>query len=946
VEEEVVGGPAPERATTPRTRTEDAFQDGRRSVQEEIIVTGSRIRRKDLTGPAPVVVYSREQVQATGRVNVGEFLQTIPEQSNALGRSTNNMGTGSIRVNLRGIGSQATLVLLNGRRVAAGGTGADDSVDLSAIPSNVIERIEILKDGASAIYGSDAIGGVINIITRKRVEGGDVSVLGGTSSRNDGGTVDVSGMLGATSEKGSFAVSMGYYNANPVFAGAREFSEEDKFLDKDGLVKSLGSQTTPNGTITLPAGGAVAATGNVAWNNLVNSHADRKQFTRDASGMWRPFLGDGLAQDGFNYQPYNYLVTPQKRFNVFVTGEYRLGSHARAYVDSFYTKRNSAQTLAPEPLGLKGEGVILSEASVYNPFGRDFDAVNRRLLEFGNRSFVQDVHNFHLATGIDGTTPDSFGFLRGWFWDIGFTFSQNESTELKTGNLHLPRLQAAVGPSFRDPSGIARCGTADNTIEGCVPLNLLGGAGSITPDQVAGLTFSGVQRGNNQLIGTQVNTSGDLFSLFAERPVGLALGYEFRSLQGGQIPDPITVAGETSGNKGLITQGSYSVHEVYGELSIPIIDRRPLAHMVELIAASRGSFYERFGSSFNYKFGGRWSPVPDLSLRGTYSTAFRTPSIPELFGGENDAFPPVSDPCAVVEPGSPRAMACGDAANNGDPANQLRSREGGNDTLRPETAQIFTVGAVIEPRWVKGLYFTADYYRTSITNSLGPIGANVILRGCYPDAAGVMPQFCDLITRFPDDKRVDTIMDKTTNVGVDRLDGLDLAAGWDFGTPVGNWNIQSVASYLRAYDRTLGNTIIEGAGTFDLHDGGSGGAFPHWRFNANLGWALGGFAAGLRTYFIGSYKECGDGEGVMSGDGLCFIPTHVGERMVEASNTWDLTVAYSFKALGGQTGISAGVINLFDQEPPRVYNGFANATDTFSYDLMMRQFFARLTHRF
>jgi iron complex outermembrane recepter protein len=947
-EEEVVGAPAPDRATAPRDRTEDAFESGKRTVEEEIVVTGSRIRRKDLTGPAPVVVYTREQVQATGRVNVGEFLQTIPEQSNAVGRATNNGGTGAIRVSLRGIGPQATLVLLNGHRLSPGGTGADNSVDLTAIPTNVIERIEILKDGASAIYGSDAIGGVINIITRKRLDGGDVSILGGTSSRADGNTVDMSGMLGATSDKGGFLVSVNYYNAGPVMADKRGFSQEQKIYDsKSGQVTSLGSGTIPNGRIILPPSQAGMANGNAAWNSLVTANPMATSFTRDDAGNWRPFTGSGLTQDGWNYQPHNYLVTPQKRFNVFLTGEYRLGGFARVYVDSFYTKRNSAQTLAPEPLVLDTENVTVSAANVYNPFGRDFDAVRRRLLEFGDRNFVQDIHNFHLVSGIDGTTPQSWGPLRGWFWDASFNFSQNESTELKTGNLRLTRLRDAVGPSYRDAGGVARCGTPDQTIEGCVPLNLFGGE-PIDKAQIDNLTFSGVQRGDNLMMGAQFNTSGDLFHLFAERPVGLALGYEFRNLEGGQIPDPLTVAGEVSGNKGLITQGSYSVNEVYGELSIPIIDKRPGAEVVELVAASRGSIYKKFGTTVNYKLGGRWSPIADLALRGTYSTAFRAPSIPDLFGGESDAFANVSDPCgSMVAPGSPRAAACGAAANNGDDQTQLRTRVGGNENLRPEKAKVITVGTVIEPRWLPGLYVTADYYHTKITDSINPLGGNVILQSCYPDAAGVMPKYCEFITRDAATGRVTEIMNLNTNVGSDELDGMDITTGYDFATAAGRWGVQLVATWLRAYDRTLADgTVIEGAGTWDLNQGGSGGAYPHLRFNANLGWALGGFAASVRTYLIGGFKECGDSDGVMEGNGLCYDPSHVGERRVPAYNTWDLTFAYGFRTPAGQTGISVGVINLFDQVPAVVYNGFANTTDTFSYDPMMRQFFARLTHRF
>jgi outer membrane receptor protein involved in Fe transport len=497
-----------------------------------------------------------------------------------------------------------------------------------------------------------------------------------------------------------------------------------------------------------------------------------------------------------------------------------------------------------------------------------------------------------------------------------------------------------------DAGGVARCGTAAAPIEGCVPLNLFGGPGSISQDQVQGLTFSGIQRGNNQMVGTQFNTSGDLFKLFAERAVALALGYEFRRVEGGQIPDPITVAGEVSGNKGLITQGNYNVNEFYGELSIPIIDKAFLAERLELIVAARESRYNDFGSTFNYKLGGKWSPFTDISFRGTYSTAFRAPSVPDLFLGQTDDFANISDPCAMVTAGSPRAAACGAAANNGDDQTQLRTRVGGNPRLRPETARVFTAGVVLEPQAVKGLYITADYYNTKISDSISQLGGNVILQACYPDAAGAVPKYCGFIHRDPTG-RINNIENLNVNVGSDQLDGMDITAGYDFATLIGRWGVQGVASWLRTYDRTLADqTIIRGAGTWDLNDSGSGGAFPHLRFNANASWALDGFAAGLRTYFIGGYKECGDSDGVMAGSGLCYDPSHKGERNVSVYNTWDLNLGYSFRTDMGPTTLALGVINLFDQRPPLVYNGFANTTDTYSYDLVLRQFFARLTHQF
>ncbi|MCU0696051.1 MAG: TonB-dependent receptor [Myxococcaceae bacterium] len=927
----------------------DAAPDSaRRTFDRETVVTGSRIKRKELTGPAPVLVFTAEQIKASGRLNVGEFLQTVPQQSNAINRNANNGGDGAIRVNLRGLGPASTLVLLNGRRLAPGGTGADSSVDLSTIPTNVIDRIEILSDGASAVYGSDAIGGVVNIITLKKFEGAEVSAVGGVSSRGDGQTIDVSGLVGTSGEKGSVLFSLGYYNTQPVFAGNRDFSQTQRGFDSvSGTEYRLGSGTVPGGRIIIPGGEAGLQNGNSAWNDLVRRYPNTTNFTRDlGTGQWRPFLGPNLpvdGQDGYNFQPYNYLVTPQERFTLFTSGDVQLASFARVYFDGFFTKRTSTQELAPEPLLGDLEGLTVSAQNVYNPFGRDFQAVRRRLSEFGGRISTQDVSSFHAVAGLDGT----FGDVKGWTWDVNLNVSRNEAVSVNVGNLRVPRLQSAVGPSFIAADGTPTCGTPDAPIAGCVPLNLFGGPGSITRDQVEALRYTGVARGFNQQLGTQATVTGELFKLWAERPVGLAAGYEFRSMTGGFTPDPITAAGETSGNKSLPTGGGFTVNEVYGELAIPIVDKRPGVERLELTAAGRFSAYSNFGSTLNYKFGARYSPVKDVALRGTLSSAFRAPTVPELFEGQSDSFANVSDPCGTVPPGSVREQTCGPAANNGDDQNQLRARVGGNAMLRPETARIATAGIVVEPRWVRGLYFTADYYNLDITNTISSVGENVILSGCYPDQAGRTPQYCGLITRDPTTQRITQINNLNANVGRDQVDGIDFTTGYRLGTPVGTFNALGALTWLRQYNRTLADgTVVRGAGTWDLNQSGTGGTFPHLRFNASVGWAFQGFTANVRTYFIGGFQECGDADGDLSGLGLCYAPDSRGRRDVAPWNSWDVTLGYTLRSAAGQSTVLLGVTNLFDQRPPAVYNGFANTTDVYAYDLVLRSFFMRLSHRF
>ena len=410
--------------------------------------------------------------------------------------------------------------------------------------------------------------------------------------------------------------------------------------------------------------------------------------------------------------------------------------------------RMSREQLAPEPLiigpgGLEQNGnlVVISKDNYYNPFGTDIGLASRRLDEFGNRIHVRDIHTFRIVAGFDGTLADTLGPLSGWSWDASVNYGRTFGNETFEGNLQTSRVAAALGRS-RLEGGVPVCvNENDEVIPGCVPLDLFHGAGSITQAQVAPLAYKGTQKGYNQLTAVQANTSGDLFKLWSERPVGLALGYEYRYVAGGLVNDPLKAHFDTSDGGSFDTGGHYSVDEGYGELSIPLVSNIVGAQELELDIAGRIFKYSNFGSDSTYKLGARWSPIKDVTLRGTYSTAFRAPSINDLFAGQFDNFPNVSDPCA--NSASAQCVAEG-AANNGDDSSQLRSTNGGNPDLKPETAKIYTLGLVYQPRYLPDLSVTLDYYSVAIDKAIATIGESTILAGCY---SGRNPEFCPLIER-------------------------------------------------------------------------------------------------------------------------------------------------------------------------------------------------------
>ena len=972
--------PQPQTEKAPAGETTDAAGKprDRKRAEEEITVTGSRIRRKDLLTPAPITVISREQVTASGKVTLGDFLQTLPEQGNAINTQVNNGGSGATRVALRGLGPARTLVLVNGRRFVPGGTGADTSVDLNSIPANAVERIEVLKDGASAVYGSDAIGGVVNIITRKRAAT-ELNAYTGISNHGDGQIYDINGTTGATGgENGNFIFSGGFYRQEPVWAADRAFSAIPLAYDATGTRTlnhqpgpySQGSTTVPAGTIVLsrcgkstpastPCIGRLLANPNndsriALLNSLMQQNPGVSTFIRDSSVPlgWRAFTNASLPQDGgdgYNFQPQNYLVTPSQRISLYSAGDARFSELARAYFEASYVNRQSKQLLAAEPLLTDGENVVVSKDNIYNPFGVDLQAVRRRLVEFTNRTFQQDIDTFRVVGGVDGTLPEQAGPVAGWFWDTSLNFGRTEGTQIKQGNLNKVFLQSAVGPSFVDASGVARCGTPTNVVAGCVPLNLFGGAGSITPDQVTPLTFTGALRGTNQMTSFLANTGGELFHLFAERPVGLAAGYEYRFLSGESIPDPLTVAGLTTGNKGSITRGKYHVNEGYGELSVPILSNVDYAQDLEATIAGRVFNYSTFGTGGTYKFGTRWRVVRDFTVRGTYSTGFRAPSISDLYAGLADAFPPVSDPCrgAGVAGGGPPPGSCGPAANNGDAQTQLRSQVGGNPLLKPEHAKMFTTGIVIEPRMVRNLAITVDYYNITVDDTITTLGASVILSGCYPSDPSATPKYCNLITRDPVTQRITNIVNQAVNVGQDKTDGIDLALTYAVPTAsFGRFTLGFDGTWLHKYDRTLADgTLIHGRGNFDLNGSGTGGVYPAFKFVSGVSWSFAGLAAGVNTRFLSAFTECGTSSGNFAGSGLCYVNATY-TRRVSAYNTYDIFLAYTISSTLGRTTIGAGVNNLFDKAPSAIYNGFTAASDPTAYDFMGRFFYGRIGHAF
>ncbi|HMG22528.1 MAG TPA: TonB-dependent receptor, partial [Kofleriaceae bacterium] len=790
---------APPPAETPGLSDEELAKLAEQEAKTEVItVTGSLIERKEVDSPSPVSVVDREKLVSAGITNVGDVLQKIPAQGNAINAQNNNGGDGSTRIDLRSLGTARTLVLLNGRRVVASGLGADASVDFGTIPLAMIERVEVLKDGASAIYGSDAIAGVVNVITRTNMNGTEANVYTSTTQKSDGTNYDLSFVTGHSSSRGNITFSGGYQRQEAVMAGDREFASLKHSYDFNCSAEDQaagmcavqsGSPSGATGRINalvkgkelsipgcMPTGPTKDAEGNV-------TDPGNPYCTADGTGGFRSYKNASATSlgDNYNFQPLNYILTPSNRVNLFSNGHYDITKNTHVFFEGQFNSRSSEQQLAEEPVDIGLFGTPISATNAYNPFGADIFDYRRRLTEFGPRTFKQNVNTTRLVVGLNGALPEELGALNNWKWETSYNYGRNESTQASHGDLILSHLAAALGPSFMSAEG-PRCGaTAKEEVPGCIPLDLLhpkvGTNGNITKAAIDYLTFTGTQSGFNEQHTALATVSGKLVDLPNHGDISVALGADYRFEKGGQQPDPLTATGDTTGNANAPTLGSYNTFEGFGEVSLVPFSGGDFLKWVEVNAAGRAYRYNTFGSGITGKVTGLVRVDGGIAVRGTYGNAFRAPNVGELFSGQADSFPAVEDPCDEIPPSSKGAgIKLSDAATKrcaepGKPwggvpggssfaSSQQRTTVGGNPNLGPEKGQVGTAGIVYEP--LRGLDFTLDYWHINIDNAITSLPPETILAQCYE---GDQEQFCKQINRDPNTHQISHLIDITQNVG-------------------------------------------------------------------------------------------------------------------------------------------------------------------------------------
>ncbi|MCL1048982.1 TonB-dependent receptor [Shewanella abyssi] len=549
---------------------------------ERIAVTGSRIQRQDMETASPVTVIDAATIKAEGFTSVDQLLQAQTSMAGAaVGSSTNNGADGVAQVDLRGMGSQRTLVLLNGRRMVNSGSGADSAVDLNSIPIAMIARVEILKDGASAVYGSDAIAGVVNIITKKDFEGFQIDVTGGMTDKSDGENGEISALYGFNTDTGNYTFGAAYSERRSVIQSDRDFTDPGA------------SSFIPNGSL----GGQV----------------------KDENGNWVD------REESYDYTQDSYYQTPSKRYSLFANMTQELGDDLVLTGDILYTKRKSNQQMAAQPANIMLDvceagdnpatcleldqdmidgGIVADENGQVN--------YRKRMNDVGPRIYTQDTDTMRISAALAGTADINTGMD----WDIAYTYGKNKAETAVENSINGTSLANAIYAD-QDP--------------------WLTGQPITDQDVLNSVAYTEDADGGNEQHVFSAGLTGELFDLDAGA-VAFAMGAEYRYESGYYNPDPVVVAGESTSAQQDPTDGNYSVISVFQEVSVPFTDKLTGEF------ALRFDDYSTFGNASTWKIGLTYEATDDLMIRTVAATGFRAPSISELYAGNSGSYDYLEDP--------------------------------------------------------------------------------------------------------------------------------------------------------------------------------------------------------------------------------------------------------------------------------------------------------------
>lgn len=894
---------------------------------EYIVVTGSRIQRRNVESSAPVAVVSDEEFSLSGTVNVENVINTLPQVVPGTTAFSNNPGNGTATLNLRGLGEARTLVLVNGRRWMS--FDVSQVVDLNTIPAFLIDSVDVVTGGAGAVYGSDALAGVVNFRLRN-VQGLEVGGQYSLTSRGDGARYNLNAALGSefADGRGNATVFAEYYNRKSLFQGDRKFSNfalgGETF---DAPLQQFGSSTIPNLRFNAPGSVAIDGSDDPATLPLGEGTVlDDAVF--NSPGVASPRMGDL-----YNYAPVNYLMLPQERYLIGGYGDYEIGDGHTAYSEVTYVNNRVDSALAATPV----TGTYLVDIETASQFVdadtlaalQQLDAnetaanaarlaaglsaidgaapgvvsasLQRRVIETGLRENLDERNAFRLVGGLRGPINDYVSY------DAYYMYARTRNAQVQQGNISRSLFQAGL-----DGSG--------------TPINIYG-LNTLTPDMVDAIS---IQAQNGDVSSVQVasgvvnGTFGD-FALGAAEPAGFAVGAEYRKVSSQFIPDTALSSGDVIGfNAGDATEGSYNVKEVFGELVVPFETDSGMRFVVE--GKGRYSDYslEAVGGVWSYAGGVEFAPIRDIKFRGQYQRAVRAPNVAELFGGQSIGFPQATDPCfsqAYLDANPGAAAVCTatgvPAGNLGNPAFQLNPQIpalfGGNPELAEETSESWTAGVVLQPSFLPGLTVTADYFNIVIEDAISSISLPVGFDLCYGQVQDASSPLCATYFNRNAEGSFDvenTPLVSTANIAELGVSGVDVEFDYVTTMPFSlltdagesDFNVSFLGTWTdKAYFEPIaGQDRVECAGQFGLN---CGEPTPEYKFTSRFSLIDGPLTTSVRWRFL---------SGVRDDEPSVDFADYNGTERIGDYSMIDLTLAY---AVNETFDLTFGVNNLFDNLP-------------------------------
>jgi iron complex outermembrane receptor protein len=878
--------PPPELVTGQATPAEAA--PAAQGPGNDIVITGSRIRRSPLDLDAPRVFIDQADIKKTGLNSINDVLQRLPSagvgtnshfnNSGNLGNPPNGagVGAGAAEVDLRYLGSARTLVLVDGLRFVNGASasGVPGSVDLNSIPASMIERVEVLQDGASSVYGSDAISGVVNIITKKGQKGFVASAQVGSYLDHDDGWSQDYELSWGNSTNGPTRIVVGgnYVKANGVLAADRAISAfpnpYQTACDANCSSFPLTGRFDFFGNTTNTVDDPLTPDANEDQQILTLGSPTTGRPTYP--GSFRPF---GVP-DRFNFAPYNFIEIPLKRYGLFANIVQEITGDTHFSLKALWNRRDSVNQAAPIPLGVgpsAGNGNLLDTITIsgtnpFNPFGFDlipsgqpggnYNSIRRRVIEAGPRHFEQTVKTYYGSATLDGHIGGD------WYWDINGIYGKNKARQTFHGNLNAQKVAQALGP-------IANC-TAP-----CVPLDIFGTPGAITQSMLDFIGFDQHDRSQQSMWGGTANISGKWFDVGGDR-LGLAGGVEYRRLKGRFDPDPIVQAGFSSDIPAQRSGGGYDVAEIYGEFDAPFIKDRPGAELLEMTGSMRYSHYKTLHDVFDptspinkfshttFKTDLNWKPVRALRFRASYAEGFRAPTIGELFGSLSRFDAQIDDPCSATSLQGKRfnndatvranciAQGAPPTGTTTGPRDQLSVATGGNNQLKPETSKSWVIGGVVSP--IPGFTAELNWYNIRIKGAIQAVDPTTTLNRCVYQNDSIA---CAAVTRAPGTGNVTQIRGLLQNIAGIKTSGIDLNLAYtrrlaNMGNLGLTWNNTFLDKFDIASPTDTGNVVTHQAG---VETGTPTHAFPKWKSIGTIDWNGFGFGATLTGRYISHITE-------------------------------------------------------------------------------------------